>query len=99
LRPAPSLLSPDPGATLAGPVTLLWFWPLTLAEDELFEVRAWKAGQAVQAIERTQSNYVIWEPPATGTYNWQVAVVRLEGDTTTELGLPSPIRQFVWVGR
>jgi hypothetical protein len=85
--PAPVLLSPVENETVSGPASFSWRWDgPSLAANQGFEVRIWKAGQPDHygAAEPTGSSGLTINAPASygvqqggpGAYFWTVAVVQ-----------------------
>jgi hypothetical protein len=99
----PKLLSPADGQRfeLSENIQLSWSYDCPLADNEHFDVRVWREGEAHKGVTWTKDAeyWLAHEAYGGGKYYWTVAVVRgkdgvYEGDVTAE----APARWLEWKG-
>lgn len=80
---APQLVTPVDGSVFpfVEAILLEWRWDAPLAEDQYFDLRVWQAGQPAYGItwtKETRFDLTTWlrEQYRTGTFYWQVALIR-----------------------
>ena len=100
--PAPTLISPAPGATIIGEqwIEFSWHWDGALQEGEEFDLQIWRYGEPRSsfAIGRECNCLLDTPPDGFGDYLWQVAVVRIDESGSKSTLCESLECSFVWSG-
>ncbi|MGD2205777.1 MAG: hypothetical protein PVH17_03265, partial [Anaerolineae bacterium] len=104
--PVPTLVSPEGGGTVAGPVTLQWQWGQSLGVGQYFAVLVWRAEQKSPCclFFTTDREYILdLSAYAPDGYRWGVRVVEGRQDRTLRilerfLTPPGERLSFMWSG-
>ncbi len=82
-------------------MTFQWRWDQALEAGETFDVRVCKGEGCRPQFGKTNVGESTWQwlpDQGSGTYRWQVVVIRKEGDRVVAEIAFSSVRQFVWTG-